>query len=209
MRELEPELKEIREKYKDKKEEQAQQTMELYKQHGVSPFSGCIMLIIQLPILIALYQVFWKGLDLGGAGLYSFVAKPEFVRMEFLGLIDMGASSLLLAILVGLSQFIQMKLAQPPVKQPKKTGTKSFQDEFARAMRIQTTYILPAFIAFISYRFPAAVPLYWTTINIFATVHEGIVRIKAQKINSGQAKKIYGNTTKHQNQSESEHRQRQ
>lgn len=184
MRELEPELREIKEQFKDKKDEQARRTMELYKQHGVSPFSGCLMLLIQLPILIALYQVFWKGLDLAGPDLYSFIARPEFVRMEFLGLIDMATGSLLLALLAGLSQFIQMKLAHPPGLPSGSKKGKSFQDEFARAMKIQTTYVLPVFIAFISYRFPAAVALYWTTVNIFGTVHEGVVRMKAIQLRS-------------------------
>lgn len=195
MRELEPELKKIKEEFKDKKDEQARRTMELYKQHGVSPFSGCLMLLIQLPILIALYQVFWKGLDLAGPNLYSFVTTPEFIRMEFFGVIDMATGSLLLALLAGISQFIQMKLANPPGLPVSNKKGKSFQDEFARAMRIQTTYVLPVFIAFISYRFPAAVALYWTTANIFGIVHEGVVRMKARQLNSGQVKKINENRT--------------
>ena len=63
MREIEPELKKIRSETNGKQEEQARRTMELYKRHGVSPFSGCLLLLIQLPILIALYQLFIKDIS--------------------------------------------------------------------------------------------------------------------------------------------------
>ena len=60
---LQPKIKEIQEKYKDDKEKQMKETMQLYKKEKVNPFSGCLPIIIQLPILIALYQVFWLGLQ--------------------------------------------------------------------------------------------------------------------------------------------------
>ena len=58
MNDLQPKLNEIREKHKDNKEAQAKATMALYKEHKINPLSSCLPLLIQLPILIALYQVF-------------------------------------------------------------------------------------------------------------------------------------------------------
>src|SRR3989344_2650113 len=77
MREVEPELKKIREETNGKQEEQARRTMEIYKKHGISPFSGCLLLLVQLPILIALYQLFMKDITANIDFLYPFVSFPE------------------------------------------------------------------------------------------------------------------------------------
>ena len=61
MARLQPKIKELQDKYKDNKEQQAKEIMELYQKEKINPFSGCLPLLIQLPILIALYQVFLKG----------------------------------------------------------------------------------------------------------------------------------------------------
>ena len=193
MKELEPQLKKIKEDFKDKKEEQARKTMELYRAHGVSPFSGCLMIILQLPVLIALYRVFFA--PIGTEGLYSFVHLPETLNTMFLGFIDMGKRSIILAALAGVSQYAQVRLATPKKqkentktsKQERKTETKAgFQEEFTKALSFQTVYIFPGLIFFLSLSFPAAVTLYWTTSNIFAIVHESIVRYKARRLLSTQ-----------------------
>jgi YidC/Oxa1 family membrane protein insertase len=178
MRELEPELSAIKEKLKDSKEEQARQTMELYGKHGVNPFSGCLVAVIQIPVFIALYYVFARGLNFDQELLYSFIAKPENMRMEFLGLIPMAKASTLFAVLAGITQFLQVKLSQPPVTATDKSKK---EGDFARAMKLQMTYVLPFVIGFAALKFPAAVSLYWTANNVFAIVHEGTVRIKAAK----------------------------
>lgn len=176
MKQLEPELNKIRETHKNNSEEQGRKMMELYKEHGVNPLSGCLLLIIQLPILIALYQLFWHGILVQGVELYSFVARPDFIHTKFLNLVDLGQRSSVLAVLAGLSQFLQMKLAVPSIPKP---GT-NFKEEMSRALAIQSLYVFPVLIFFISFRFPAALPLYWTASNIFATLHEAVVRRRAR-----------------------------
>lgn len=185
MKEIEPEIKELRANYQNK-EEQAKKIMELYRRHGVNPLSGVLISLIQLPVLIALYYLFWQGLDLTKGNFYAFIPHPETARMEFLRLIDLSSSSLFLAITAGLSQFIQAKLMQPPPPFSEKKSNESFQGDFSRAMRVQMVYVLPVFIGVFAYNFPAAVALYWTTMNVFAIVHEGIVRYKAKKIQYAQ-----------------------
>src|SRR3989344_7923531 len=118
MKELEPAIRKIKETYKNNTEEQNKKMMELYKEHGVNPLSGCFLLLIQLPILIALYHLFWKGIMAGGGDLYSFVSMPGQINMNFLGLVELSSPSWGLAFLAGISQFAQMKLANPTI--PKK-----------------------------------------------------------------------------------------
>lgn len=177
LKELEPQINQIRLEMKDKRELQSQKIMELYRLHGVKPLFGCLTLFIQLPVLIALYHVFWKGLRFEEAGLYySFVSPPEFIKTSFLGVINLANPNWFLAFLAGFSQFFQMKLAQPLLP-PKGV---SFREEMNRALAIQSLYVFPFLIFFLSLRFPAALALYWTASNIFATLHEALVRARAR-----------------------------
>lgn len=181
MKMIEPDLKKIRDDFKDR-EEQARRTMELYKAHGINPFSSILLLFIQLPILIALYLVFREDLAANASYLYSFVSLPENIHTSFLGLIDLSGRSVFLAVLAGASQFLQMKLAQPPKIASSGKPAGKEKPDFSQMFAWQMTYMMPAFIFIIALRFPAAVSLYWTTINTFAILHEGMIRKKAQKI---------------------------
>ena len=188
MRTIEPEMKEIKEKHKDDKQEQSRKIMELYKKHGINPFSGCLLFLIQLPIIIALYWVFWKGLVDGVKieDLYSFVSSPLQISTDFLGVLDISGKSMLLALLAGVSQFYQLKLALPPLKKREESeGPPTMKDDFARSFNLQMRYGLPIFVVFISYTISAMVALYWVTSNVFSLVHELLVKRKALAIKKG------------------------
>ncbi len=172
MKVIEPELAKIKEN--KNKEEQAKQIMELYRNHGVNPFTSILLLFIQIPIIITLFYVFKNGFQLNLDILYSFVPKPENINTLFLGLLDIHEKSYVLAVLVGLTQFIQMKLAIPPL--PKLTKEKSLSNDFARSMNLQMRYVMPLMIVFIAASLPSAISIYWITSNIFAIGHELIVR---------------------------------
>src|SRR3989344_606433 len=106
MQMLQPELNKIKESGASK-EEQARATFELYKKHKVNPFSGCLLMLLQIPIIFALYYVFLKGISFEAGYLYSFVHVPDSVNTMFLGLVDITAKSAPLAVLAGVSQFLQ------------------------------------------------------------------------------------------------------
>lgn len=181
MKHLEPELKEIKEKFKNNNQEQTKKIMELYKRHGINPVSGLLALFVQIPILFALYKVFLAGGGFDVSHLYSFISIPNFINTKFLGIIEMSQKSYVLAILASVSQFFQMRRAMPPIKKSS-NGTNSFKDNLAKSMSIQMRYIMPLFVFYIALKFSSALALYWTTMNIFAIVHETIVRKKAEKI---------------------------
>lgn len=183
MKEIEPKMVQLRAQYKDNKEELAKKTMELYKENGINPFSGIFVVLIQLPIIFALYFVFLKSglpelnLDL----LYSFVPRPESIDMNFLGIIDITAKSSVLALCAGVSSFFQMRITAPPVLQKKQTDTPSFRDELARNMSLQMRYVFPVVVFFISFTISGVVALYWTTSNLFAIGQELLLRKERQK----------------------------
>jgi len=182
IKDLEPELKEVKEKYKDSKE-QSQKIMDLYKQHGINPLSlfSILALFLQIPIFFAMYKAFAGGVNFDSSLMYSFVNIPEVIGKSFLGLVDVTQKNYVFAALAGISQFIQIRLALPPIKETdgKKGG---FKEELAKSMNIQMRYFMPVLIFFVATRLPAAMSLYWLTMNLFSIAHEYWVRRKAQKM---------------------------
>ena len=174
MKAIEPEMKKIYAQNQNK-EKQAEALMALYRAHGVSPFSGFFALLIQMPLLIALYQVFWKGIPFPGSEIYSFIASPETVNTLFLGFIQLTEPSVGLAALSAASQYFQAKLTMPPGDATAKSGG----DNTQRVLQFQMTYFFPILIFFIAFKLPAAVSLYWTAMNVFAIIHEAVVRKQA------------------------------
>jgi len=148
------------------KEEQAKQTFELYKKHKTNPFSGCLLVLIQIPIIFALYFVFLKGLSFNGETLYSFVKQPEHLNTLFLGVVDITQKSWVLAILAGVSQFFQAHFM--PKAAPSTAGAGSFAESFSKSMHMQMKYVFPPVVVFIAYSISGAIALYWITSNLFA-----------------------------------------
>lgn len=179
IKELEPEIQKIREEYKDDKQQQAMKTMAFYRENDINPFSSFLTILIQIPVILALYFLFVRGglPEVNTDILYSFVRVPEMVSMSFIGLVDISQKSIVLALLAGLTQFFQARLLIPK-KQKKKAadGSSSLKDDFAHSMQLQMRYVLPVFIVFIAYNFAAAVALYWTASNLFAIGQELFVR---------------------------------
>ena len=177
MKALEPMLAEIKEKITDKAE-QSKKTFALYKENKINPFSSCLLVLVQLPIIIALYMVFIHGFDSVPVGAYPFVHVPAKFNLNFFGLMNLAQKSIFLAILAGISQYFQGYLAQG--RQTKPTGT-DMKSEFAKSMQTQMLYVLPLMIVFIAYRVSAAVALYWITSNIFTIGQELYTRHKINK----------------------------
>ncbi|MDO8565529.1 MAG: YidC/Oxa1 family membrane protein insertase [bacterium] len=179
MTEIGPELAEIKEKYKDKAEEQARRTLALYKEKGVNPFSGILVIIIQIPIILALYQIFLHFPQVNPALLYSFVHAPSHINTEFLGLIDISAKSALIALLAALSTYFQFHVSSKGQKPPEGN---SFTDNLTRSMQSQMKYFFPILVFFISYKISGAIALYWLTTNLFSIGQEIFVRRNIPKI---------------------------
>lgn len=165
---IQPKIKDIQKKYKNDKEKQAQATMELYKEHKVNPFSGCLPMLIQLPILIAFFQVLRTGLDPSRlSGLYWFVKNPGLIDPMFLGLVDLAKSSAVLAVLAGAAQFIQSKMTLPAAGLQKGQRT-----DFTSLMSTQMIYFMPVLTVMIAWQLPAGLPLYWLVLTIFGIIQQ-------------------------------------
>jgi len=184
MKRMEPELKQIKKDFLNK-EEQAKKTFDLYKKYGTNAFSACLVILLQLPVIFALYYVFYKPFNIDPTLIYSFVNIPLDLHTNFLGLIEMGSKSPVLGILAGVTQFIQGYLSTPVkskkieiVKEIQSDEPKTFQEQLSDSMQMNVRYILPVFIAFIAWKISAAVALYWIVSNIFTIAQEWYIRRK-------------------------------
>ena len=190
MQEIAPALEEIKQKHKDNSEEQARQTLALYKERGVNPFSGVLVLLIQLPIIFALYRIFLHAgfPNVDTTLLYSFIHAPLSINTMFLGL-DITKKSVILALLAALSTFFQLKFAAQYAKQNKtKDAKSSFGNDLAENMQTQMKYVFPFIVFFISYKISGVIALYWLTSNLFTIGQEIVVRRKIQQVQKIQAK---------------------
>jgi YidC/Oxa1 family membrane protein insertase len=176
LKRLEGPIAELKEKHSEDKAKLAQETMGLYKKHGVNPASGCLPMLIQIPLIIGLYTVFLRGITIDPIHLYSFIPHPDTLNTLFLGAIELGEKKhILFALLAGISQFAyafsSAKNIPTPVGPPKNS-----QEEFARAMQTQMKYVFPGMITVMAYQFSVAVALYWVVGNIVSIIQDVWVR---------------------------------
>lgn len=175
LQKIQPELEAIKKAHKDDRERQAKEMMALYAREKVNPMASCLPLLVQLPILIALYRVFIAGLHNSSfVDLYSFVQNPGSINPISFGFLNLLAPSIFLAILAGVTQYFQawqLSRTRPP--QPKTQGSKD--EDMLAVMNMQMLYFMPILTIVISWKLPAGLALYWATTNIVQVVQQYFV----------------------------------
>lgn len=184
LQDIQPKLQELQRKYKDNKEELGRQTIRFYKENKVNPFSSCLPLLIQLPILIALYQVFIAVANIDPTThilvtdrlqhLYGFLKSTyntTSINPDFLGILDLSAKrNIVLAVLAAGFQFWQSKMLMARKPAVKDKGSRD--EGMASAMSKQMTYIFPLVTGYIAYQFPAGLALYWVLTTILTIAQQ-------------------------------------
>ncbi|MGE5550526.1 MAG: YidC/Oxa1 family membrane protein insertase [Bacteroidota bacterium] len=165
MKVIQPKLKEIQDKYRDKPEELNRRMMELYREHKYNPLSGCLPLLLQLPFLFALFGL------LNNPARFAIDLSNEY----FLGILltaKGGANilgsvgNLVLAVLSALTTFFQQKVMSPP-----QTGS----SESAASMQTTFLYFMPIFFGYITYTMAAAIGIYWVAQNVIGIVQQYVI----------------------------------
>lgn len=198
MQDIQPKLEELKKKYKDNQEKLAIETMKLWKNNKVNPFGSCLLLLVQFPILIALYYVVQGGLHPDKVGLlYESIAANfsfDLIQTQFLGLNLLEINFFVLPLIVGGLQYIQMSLAMSRAKkkkEEKKTSAKEvakkieserdFQSEMQMATNMMK-YVMPVMIAFFTASLPAGVGLYWGTSTTYGIFQQLVVNKEGTKL---------------------------
>lgn len=186
MKEIQKPLKEIQEKYKDDRQKMAEEMMKLYKDNNVKPFSSILLLLIQLPIIFALFFIFSReGLPAIDPNLvYSFINIPEYINPKILGLIDVTSKSIPLAFTAAFTQFIQAHIMFKKNEELSKNKDKKDEnkiEEMMKNMQTQMKFIMPIMMYFVSLTFGAVLALYFTVSNIFSIFQEIYIKNKLIK----------------------------
>ncbi|MFA6521864.1 MAG: YidC/Oxa1 family membrane protein insertase [Candidatus Gracilibacteria bacterium] len=190
MQELQPKLAEVRKKYAGNQERIAQETMALWKNHKVNPFSSCLPILVQFPVLIALFYVIQNGLNPDNINLvYGPLKNVDLtnVHTNFLGMLELTRmNTFVLPLIVGALQFAQLKLAtaikkKKDEKEPK-TDDKKPGSEMDTANKMMT-YVMPVMIAVFTASVPAGVGLYWGISTLFAIGQQVVANRKTIKPN--------------------------
>ncbi|RDV84904.1 protein translocase component YidC [Ammonifex thiophilus] len=148
LQQLHPKIKELQEKYKQDPQKLQQKLMELYREHNVNPMAGCLPLLIQLPILIALYRA-----------LLSFpYTVAEHARFLWVPSLSHTDPYFILPVLAGITTYWQMKIT------PQTAG----QEQQQRMMGI----LMSGMILWISATLPAGLALYWVVYNLISVVQQ-------------------------------------
>ncbi|MBW7955111.1 membrane protein insertase YidC [Patescibacteria group bacterium] len=179
MREIQPELKKLKDIHgKDKQALQVAQ-MELYKKHNINPLSGCLPQIVQIVLLIVLYHVL--SVFVGTNEVNGVTLNPDFLWLN----LTQPDSLFILPVLAGLTQLILSLMILPggetPDVIPNDAKTKKLKEEnkkeedaaeMAAAMQKQMLFIMPVMTAFIAIRFPSGLALYWVASTVFSIVQQ-------------------------------------
>jgi YidC/Oxa1 family membrane protein insertase len=194
LQDLQPKMEEIKKKHKNNQQETTKATMALYKKEKISPFSSCLPLLIQFPFLIAVYQVFRKGLTNNQSLeiLYSFVQNPGTINPISFGLLDLSKANFILAILAGAAQFWVSKMLISK-KQPSVPGAKD--EAMTSIMNKQMMYFMPLITIFIGLSLPSGLTLYWFITTVLTGIQQIYIFNKQSKKDETQEVKINENTT--------------
>lgn len=174
MKEIEPELNKIKNTITDK-QQQAVKVMALYKEKGVNPFSSFFLLFLQLPIIFALYSIFIRsGLpEVKTELLYSFIKSPT-INMSFLWIENIAVASTVLAVIAGISQYIQLKYSFA-TNSNTNGSTGDAAADIAQNMMKNMKYVLPVMIFFFA-KTSAVIAIYLIIASLFTLGQELVVR---------------------------------
>jgi YidC/Oxa1 family membrane protein insertase len=193
MQELAPHMAKIKEKHKNDMKMQQVAQMELYKEHGVNPASGCLIAIVQIPFFIALYNVLLKTVHLKSPDqinnqlYYAGLKLTHLWDMTFFGLplgqtpqqlfSKVGVAILLVSVITGGLQLIQSKMMMAKAASPleKKIIDKDAKEDFATSLQKQMMFMMPLMIGFFAFSLPFGLSLYWNTLTIFGIIQQYIV----------------------------------
>ena len=154
LRKVQPKLEKLKEKYGEDKQKMSQAVMELYKTEKINPLGGCLPILVQIPVFIALYWALLESVDLRQA--------PFFLWIEDLSVRD---PFFVLPIVMGISMVIQQRLNPPP------------PDPIQAKIMMALPFVFTVFFAF----FPSGLVLYWVCNNVLSITQQWIItkRIEA------------------------------
>jgi YidC/Oxa1 family membrane protein insertase len=200
LKSLQPELEKLKQKHGKDRQAFAQAQLKFYKENGVNPAAGCLPQIVQIVILIALFQAFNQVLKGDGNIIqdinqvlypslkldpdtvmntqftYLNLTQPDVIKIAGINILNFTIDKLpgIYLILAAATQFLSSKLMMPSAKakEVKAGETKPKADDMAATMQTQMLYFMPIMTLFIGFRFPSGLVLYWLTFSVFMLIQQ-------------------------------------
>jgi len=165
MQELHPQMEKLKVQYKDQPQKLNKEIMELYKKYNINPFSGCLPILLQMPIFIALYQALMKSIELRNAGFLWIrdLSSPEAIPIPISFPIIGNTINILPLIMVG-TMVVQQKISTA-------SAGSAITDEQKQQQKIMLI-IMPIMFGFIFYNMPSGLVLYWVVNTILTIVEQ-------------------------------------
>lgn len=174
MQQIQPEIDQLRAELKDDQKQMSVELMGLYKRHGINPFSSCLPLIVQLPVLFILYYVLRLVAEGGRFDLlYSFIPRPEAINHIMFGIDLFKPDHWVLPILAGGLQF--WASYQIMGRKKSKQDPEKKENDFTASFNKQMLYMFPLMTIFISRSLPAYLSFYWVVTTLFTIVQQTYV----------------------------------
>ena len=148
MRRVQPKMLEIKEKYGDNRQKMSEETMKLYKEEKVNPLGGCLPILVQMPVFIALYWVLLESVELRHAPFIGYIRDLSVMDPYFV-----------MPLIMGVTMFVQQKLNPPPPD----------------PMQAKVMQWMPVMFTFFFLWFPAGLVLYWIVNNSLSILQQWII----------------------------------
>jgi YidC/Oxa1 family membrane protein insertase len=185
MQEMKPQIDNLQKKYKDDKKRLQQEQLKLYQQAGINPAAGCLFMIVQIPVFIALYQALLLFLQNGNQAkaiaeinkaMYFPFLKISSIDPWFFGFnLALAPSTannpyyFIIPVITAFLQYYQVQVSTPA--QPKTDEkTKENKEDFQKAMNTQMKFVFPLLIGWFSYTLPVGLSLYWNIFSLFSII---------------------------------------
>jgi len=184
MQEIQPELQELKTKYKDDQQKQSSEMMRIYKENKVNPVGGCLPLVIQMPVFFALFTILRKTIALRQAdfGLWiTDLSRPDVLFALPFEIPFLGSDFSLLPLLMAVAMWGQTKISQQTTAAPAAGGAGNMM---AQQMKMMNT-MMPLMMFFIFYRSPSGLVLYWLVNTVVTALQTWRVHNKKPAATAG------------------------
>ncbi len=167
MQDLQPRLQALKEKYKDDKQKQSQEMMKLYREAGVNPLGGCLPMLLQMPVFIALFNVLKFTIELRGANWFGWITDLSQQDVLFrlpMALPLLGDAFSLMPVLMGVSMFLQTRLGGGMGGMGGSGGAQQLPPGFNAMMPVVFTVLF--------YKMPSGLVLYWLVNTVLSIAQQ-------------------------------------
>lgn len=180
MQKIQPEVQKLQEKYKDEPEKMNKEVMQLYKDYNVNPMSGCLPMLIQLPILWGIWHTIMSYQEVFERSYFLWMGTPLSYKFPSIFGKSLAGQDMVILLIYGFTMYLTQKTSSPP-SDPKTAGSQATMSTF---MTVFFTYMMW------QWKFPSALMIYWLVFNVFSIIQQAII-MREQEVKEAKTAERY------------------